>query len=89
MREAASLGDRLLIEKVLMRINNFAQPPTADPKSNIIAFPIEHLALSPELKKQQKPWMTVLLTAKIPVGIYLFLLVLHFVTLGAPFPCQR
>ena len=89
MREAVSLGDGFLIEKVLMRINNFAQPPPDDAKSNIVTFPIRHLALSHGFKRQQKLWVTVLLTAMIPLGINLFLMALHYFTLGLSIPCQR
>ena len=88
MREAVSLGDRFIVEIVLTRINNFAQPPTADTKPNIISFPIGHLASAPELKEQSKLWVAVLLTAMIPLGITLFIVAFHYLTLGFTIPCQ-
>jgi hypothetical protein len=90
MREAVSLGDWYLIEKVLMRINRLAQPTTVDSKSNVLRLPIEPIALSSGSKKQQKLWVTVLLTAMIPMGINLLLMALYYVTLGfCSIPCQR
>ena len=88
MREAVSLGDRFIVEIALMRINNFAQPPAADTKPNIISFPIEHLVSAPDLKERQKLWVTVLLTAMIPLGITLFIVAFHYLTLGFTIPCQ-
>ena len=89
MREAILLGDKLLVDMVLMRLARLTRPSMAsDAKSNIISFPNEHLATIPTFRNSQRRWVTVLLTAMIPFGIVLILMACHYFSLFGSGPCQ-
>ena len=81
MKEAILLGDKFLVEMVSMRIASLRQPSVcSEGNSNLIAFPQERLVAVHALKVPQKLWATVLLTAMIPCGIALFLVLFNYIT---------
>ena len=89
MREAILLGDKFLVDMVVMRLANLARPSMApDTKSNIISFPNEHMATIPSFRNSQSRWVTILLTAMIPFGIVLILMACHYFSLFGPVLCQ-
>ena len=88
MREAVLLDDRSLIEMVLMRIGNFYHSPTPTTKSNIISFPIGHIASAPAVKEEQSLWATVLRIAIIPLVMILIIVAHHYLALMVTIPCQ-
>jgi hypothetical protein len=88
MREAILLGDKFLVDMVLMRLAKLTQPSMAsDTKSNIISFPCGPISAIPALRKEPRKWVTVLQTAMIPLGLVLALMALHYWTLASPFSC--
>ena len=88
MTEAVSLGDRPLIEMVLLRIGNIAQSPANATGSNIISFPIGQLAPVPAAKEKQNLWTTALRIAIIPLGMILFVAAFHYFSLFVTVTCQ-
>ena len=88
MREATLLGDKFLVDMVLMRLVKLTEPSMiAGTKSNIISFPNQHLVTPPQFRKSQRVWITALLTAMIPFGISLLLMALHYLSLLFPGLC--
>ena len=90
MREAVLLGDKFLVDMVLMRLTGLPRPSmAAGTKSNLISFPNERLATMPTFRNAQSLWVTVLLTTMIPFGIVLILLACYYFSLfGPPVLCQ-
>ena len=89
MREAILLGDKFLVEMVLVRLAELARPSmVSGTKSNIISFPNDHLSTMPAFRKPQSLWVTVLLTTLIPLGMFLILTALHFLSLFCMGSCK-
>jgi hypothetical protein len=88
MHEAILLGDKFLVDMVLARLAKLTRPSMAtDTKSKIILFPNEHMATIIAHRKSQSVWVTALLTALIPFGIFLLLMACQFVSLFSPGSC--
>jgi hypothetical protein len=88
IREANLLGDKFLVDMVLVRLAKLTRPSMAsDTKSNIISFPCAPVATIPTFKKSPRMWVTFLLTAMIPLGLVLALMALHYWTLFSPVSC--
>lgn len=88
MREAILLGDKFLVDMVLMRLAGLTRPSMApDKESNVISFPNAHLATIPAFRNSQRMWVTILLTAMIPFGIVLILMACHYFSLFGSVPC--
>lgn len=88
MREAILLGDKFLVDMVLLRLAKLTRPSTASgTKPNIISFPVQHLATIPTFRKSQNVWVTALLAAMIPFGILLLLMACHYFSLFGSVPC--
>jgi hypothetical protein len=88
MREAVLLGDRPLIELVLLRIGSFSRSTTADKRSNVISFPCVHSVSTPELTEQQNRLDRIFRTVLIPLGMVLFLLAVYYAGILLPMACQ-
>ena len=87
MREAVSLGDKCLMEIVLARLADLqTSSMPRNPKSNVIPFPIEQLSPASECGAPQNLWMTILLSATIPLAIALFVLALNYFNSFCPLP---
>lgn len=87
MREAVSLGDRSLVELVLIRMGRFSQSTKASNQSNIISFPFVHSVSTTDLTEPQKPLERFLRTTLIPLGIVLFLVAVYYAAISLPAAC--
>lgn len=89
MREACLLGDKYLVEMVLVRLSNLTRPSIpSQSETNVISFPYERPETMPTLRPLQPLWITILRTAMIPFGMFLFLVVFHYASIFFSFPCQ-
>jgi hypothetical protein len=88
MHEAVLLGDKFLVDMVLKRLAGLTHPPrVSGTRSNVIAFPNDHLSTIPGFRKPQRVWVTALLTAMIPFGISLLLMAFHYLAILLPGLC--
>lgn len=90
MREAVLLGDKWLMEIVLARLADLqTSSMPRNPKSNVIPFPGEPLAPASECRAPENLWMTLLLSATIPLAIALFVLAINYFNAFCPLPYLR
>ena len=88
MREAILLGDKFLVEMVLLRLAEPAHPSMVHGvRSKVISFPNMPLPSISACPKPQNMWVTAFLTAMIPFGISLLLMVFHYLSTYLPGFC--